>query len=761
MNLTNLFEDDSRTPNPNYAEELAYQIFKVAPGLDTTGAADEVLDYAFDLAVNDLGRKRAHSLFAYDEDFDSDLVNAYLDLQMNQKSVAEGLPKAQDGRYNPDGSKKKQWHQDPRWQQHAKAHENDPKNIYGNLPKKVKEGQLNEYLVKAGMPVKDVLALNLFQDFDPVEGAAAQFPEFAQEPMWKQVVRKYAPIANMLKKKLLATKRPLTDAEAEAVEQTWYDGSDAYDDMEIEYLIDIYDQQIDTLEALLAGNLTDEEFLEQGVAEGGPYDLPGIDYPRPGDTPAKPRYRGQQTPGVNPDDEAYFREIWRKNKLAQQQKEREADHERLATGTNESRMSELDAEYQDYKNLSPREFYNMYKMTKQQWFEKYKGLLQGVTENADVDVSVVVGKLYNIIDHAEDVIKTADFDSQVQKATIVRDRATKALNMIKSGTDAGSAFKYFQSGQQGVAEADKKKDELEPEVRDVALQRAITRAKADFPTAGSGLEALAKGFMRSQDEDQKSFDQIRQAERKQDQMLDQIAKIDQEQEQEIQGLEQQNSGLASRLQQLQNVNSELEKKLAAMSGRKAEKKSKSDSAAAPAPTSAKAPQPVTKKPAKSKSKPTPQKSAMKSTAAQLAAPKADPMAAMADRIERGDAAIINPKQSALPFEPSDNVLEPAIPQSQVNPKFAAAKANASDVDPRYYADIARKVAGSPEEFRAAMSNTGMNETDEEQEANYSDKYQDMVARVGQKAREQEKSNPVDIADLARRLAAIEASRKDK
>ena len=130
------------------------------------------------------------------------------------------------------------------------------------------EGQLNEYLVRAGMPVKDVLALNLFQDFDPVEGAAAQFAEFAEEPMWQQVVRKYAPIANMLKKKLLAQKRPLTDAEAEAVEQTWYDGSDAYDDVEIEYLVDIYDQQIDILEALLAGNLTDEEFMEQGVAEG-------------------------------------------------------------------------------------------------------------------------------------------------------------------------------------------------------------------------------------------------------------------------------------------------------------------------------------------------------------------------------------------------------------------------------------------------------------------------------------------------------------
>ena len=35
----------------------------------------------------------------------------------------------------------------------------------------------------------------------------------------------------------------------------------------------------------------------------------------------------------------------------------------------------------------------------------------------------------------------------------------------------------------------------------------------------------------------------------------------------------------------------------------------------------------------------------------------------------------------------------------------------------------------------------------------------MVARVGQKAREQEKKNPVDIKDLARRLAAIDAKGK--
>ena len=46
-----------------------------------------------------------------------------------------------------------------------------------------------------------------------------------------------------------------------------------------------------------------------------------------------------------------------------------------------------------------------------------------------------------------------------------------------------------------------------------------------------------------------------------------------------------------------------------------------------------------------------------------------------------------------------------------------------------------------------------------EEADYGDEYQDMVARVGQKAKQQEKDKPVDIADLARRLAAIETSKK--
>ena len=158
---------------------------------------------------------------------------------------------------------------------------------------------------------------------------------------------------------------------------------------------------------------------------------------------------------------------------------------------------------------------------------------------------------------------------------------------------------------------------------------------------------------------------------------------------------------------------------------------------------------------------------MKSTAAQLAAPKGDPMSAMTQRITKGDSSITDKVsgQQALSFEPSDNVLEPVIPQAQQNPRFAAARANASDADPRYYKDltskIARNVAADPAkagEYAPAYEDKSESE---HPEAKYSNKYQDMVARVGQKAREQEKTKPVDIKDLARRLAAIDANKKDK
>jgi hypothetical protein len=130
--------------------------------------------------------------------------------------------------------------------------------LLGNMSDQdVKETQLNEYLVRSGEPVSSVLSLNLFQDTSP-DGQEGM----AHDPRWQKLMKKYQPIANALEKQILALDQPLTNSQAEEIENVWYDGSDAYDDMEVEYLANCYNRQIATIEAIIAGELQDDEFEE-------------------------------------------------------------------------------------------------------------------------------------------------------------------------------------------------------------------------------------------------------------------------------------------------------------------------------------------------------------------------------------------------------------------------------------------------------------------------------------------------------------------
>jgi hypothetical protein len=70
-----------------YYEKLADELFALNPNLDTSGRADEVLNAAFPLIVRDLGsKKRANNLLNYDQDFPSDFVSAYGELQRANKT---------------------------------------------------------------------------------------------------------------------------------------------------------------------------------------------------------------------------------------------------------------------------------------------------------------------------------------------------------------------------------------------------------------------------------------------------------------------------------------------------------------------------------------------------------------------------------------------------------------------------------------------------------------------------------------------------
>lgn len=126
--------------------------------------------------------------------------------------------------------------------------------------------QLNEYLLRGGMPIRNVLELNLFSDFTEDEPFSSYYEGFAENPQWMAIEQRYTQMAQALKQKILAqSNRKLTNAEANALESTWYDGADAYSDVEdaVEFLPNIYDAQIDIVDALLAGNITDEEFGDE------------------------------------------------------------------------------------------------------------------------------------------------------------------------------------------------------------------------------------------------------------------------------------------------------------------------------------------------------------------------------------------------------------------------------------------------------------------------------------------------------------------
>jgi hypothetical protein len=309
-----------------------------------------------------------------------------------------------------------------------------------------------------------------------------------------------------------------------------------------------------------------------------------------------------------------------------------------------------------------------------------------------------------------------------------------------------------RSGNQpGLFQETKKKDneELGPQTKDVALQRAISRAKADFPTAGSGIEALAKDFMRSQEQDQKSFDQLRDAERKQQQILNQINKMDQRQDQEIDDLENANSSLSQRIQQLQAVNTELEKKLAGMSGRKA-KPSAAITTMMPEPDNtsgaiAAIGTPATKDAEKATTQPAGPAAGRKFTPRQFK---------KVTRIPRVKPAVVT-KVQQFPQLTTQNpdVLEPTMGRKP--PSFSGQK-DAIDVVARSpMASMAQSLSGRDQEVvaqplrylppdrikKSAANDTRVEptvavaETHKKSEADYGPDYQDMVRRVGKLAKQ--------------------------
>lgn len=110
----------------------------------------------------------------------------------------------------------------------------------------------------------------------------------------------------------------------------------------------------------LAGTRYKKDKKDKDVAEGTVYDLEKeYGYEKPRSQPR--RFAPSDYPYSQEEDDAYFREIFRKKRLAAQKAEREADHERLATGTNEGEEMGTFAALKDWQVWDVHVFNNYYR----------------------------------------------------------------------------------------------------------------------------------------------------------------------------------------------------------------------------------------------------------------------------------------------------------------------------------------------------------------------------------------------------------------
>lgn len=73
--------ENEQSPYSSYAEQLAQRVFDRNPRLSTAGRSNDLLDAGFAVVSKEYGTSVANNLLSFDEDFPSDFVSAYMELQ--------------------------------------------------------------------------------------------------------------------------------------------------------------------------------------------------------------------------------------------------------------------------------------------------------------------------------------------------------------------------------------------------------------------------------------------------------------------------------------------------------------------------------------------------------------------------------------------------------------------------------------------------------------------------------------------------------
>jgi hypothetical protein len=187
----------------------------------------------------------------------------------------------------------------------------------------------------------------------------------------------------------------------------------------------------------------------------------------------------------------------------------------------------------------------------------------------------------------EEVDAVADYydtlKTQVEKANFIyrtfisQDKMSNLLFKLKQlNLDLQPPREPSASPQQLTLFQEKKSVD-DPKYKDVAVQRAVRQAQANFPTAASDTEAFIKSIMVQQNQDQDNIDRLKGGLTRQKELLSKNSDLDRTQDQtinnlnkEIQNVEKDNNNLQLSLQQMQRANAELQQTLDRMRGKRTE-----------------------------------------------------------------------------------------------------------------------------------------------------------------------------------------------
>ena len=224
--------------------------------------------------------------------------------------------------------------------------------------------------------------------------------------------------------------------------------------------------------------IVDQLFTPKPLQEGGPYDLPGKDYDRPGDTPRKqPSGEHNPYPYSPEEDDDHFREIFRKKREAA----KKAEQSKL----DESMLME-DPIYRDFKRVG--QYIAEQKLTEPEILQIFSNTETGMTDKGTGANRTFLGRgkdttmdfAGGVADALKGVWSGIQNSVPVAAVDVAYDQATDALANLTGG----------QKG--AVMQAIKKYRNLAKQYPKTAgLSKAALVAIAGLATGGAGLPAVA------------------------------------------------------------------------------------------------------------------------------------------------------------------------------------------------------------------------------------------------------------------------------